>query len=312
MLAVCGEALVDMLPAACAGGRGFVPRPGGSPCNVAVGLARLDVPATFVGRVSTDPLGRLIRRHLASNGVDLRHVSEGPELTTLGFVHDPDGADVQYTFYAENSADRNLTVADLPETLGPEVEALHFGSISLVLEPAASAFAALMRRERGARLICLDPNVRPLLIERPAEYRARLETLVAMADLVKLSVADSGWLYPGTPVDVVAERWRALGPALVLVTLGPNGSTAHGAGGAASAPAVPVAVVDTVGAGDAFSAASLAWLHRHGRLDGPALAAMGEPELASLLRYANLASALTCARAGADPPRLQELEQTIA
>src|SRR6266700_832360 len=149
MVVVCGEALVDMLPATCAGGDGYVARPGGSPCNVTVGLARLDVPAAFLGRVSTDPLGGLIRRHLGSNGVDLRYVRDGSELTTLGFVHEPDGGDVQYRFYAENSADRNLTRSDLPATLGPEVAALHFGSISLVLEPVASALEHLMQRERG-------------------------------------------------------------------------------------------------------------------------------------------------------------------
>jgi fructokinase len=184
MIVVCGEALVDMLPATCDQGPGYVPRPGGSPANVAVGLARLDVPAAFLGRVSTDPLGGLIRRHLGSNGVDMRYVREGPELTTLGFVHDLGRAEVQYTFYAENSADRNLTRSDLPETLGEEVTALHFGSISMVLEPAASAFEELMRRERSGRLISLDPNVRPLLIDHPAAYTARLEELVAMSDLV--------------------------------------------------------------------------------------------------------------------------------
>jgi len=310
MVVVCGEALVDMLPAACQGGSGYVARPGGSPCNVAVGLARLDVPAGFLGRISTDPLGGLIRRHLEANRVDMRHVREGPELTTLGFVHDPGGDDVQYTFYAENSADRNLSPSDLPETLGAEVEALHLGSIAMVLEPAASTLEELVRRERGARVISLDPNVRPPLIDRPAAYRARLEGLVAMSDLVKLSATDSGWLYPGTPVDSVARRWLGLGPALVLVTLGAGGSTAHGRSGTASAPVVPVRVVDTVGAGDAFSAASLDWLHRRGRLDAAALAALQEPDLTDLLCYANRVSALTCARAGADPPSREEVDSS--
>jgi fructokinase len=307
MILACGEALVDMVAVPWGEGEAYVPRPGGSPCNVAIGLARLAVPAGFLGRLSTDPFGRLIRKHLQDNGVDTRYLREGREHTTLGFVHDARSAEVEYSFYAENSADRNLRPGDLPPVLGSDVRALHFGSISMVLEPAASTLEEFVRRERDARLVSLDPNVRPLVIDDAAAYRARLEGLVALADLVKLSSADAAWLYPGAPPASVASRWLELGAGLVVITLGPDGGTAFGQRATASAPAPPVQVVDTVGAGDAFTAGSLAWLHQNGSLERSCVADLGEPELRDLLRYANRVSALTCTRVGADPPWLREL-----
>jgi fructokinase len=307
VILTCGEALVDLVATSCGESEVYVPRPGGSPSNVAVGLARLEAPAAFLGRVSTDRFGRLIRQHLGSNGVDLRYVRDGPERTALGLVHDSLRAEVEYTFYAEDSADRNLQPSDLPDALAEDVQALHFGSFSTALEPTASTLEGFIRREASARLVSFDPNLRPRLVGDLTAYRTRLGRLVAMADLVKLSAADAGWLYPHTPLATVARRWLELGPALVVITRGPEGSTAYGPGATASAPAVAVEVVDTVGAGDAFTAGSLAWLHRSGRLKHADLAGLSEPELSELLRYANLVAALTCTRMGADPPSRHEV-----
>jgi fructokinase len=312
MILTCGEALVDMVATPWDESEVYVPRAGGSPSNVAVGLARLEVPAAFLGRISTDPFGRLIRQHLGSNRVDMRYVRDGPEHTALGFVHNSGRAEVEYTFYAEDSADRNLQASDLPETLAAEVQALHFGSFSMAREPTASTLEGFMRREVGARLVSFDPNVRPHLVGDPAAYRARLGRLVAMADLVKLSAADAAWLYPETPLATVARRWLELGPALVVVTCGPEGSTAYGPSATSSAPVASVVVKDTVGAGDAFTAGSLAWLHRSGRLERSELADLSESDLTELLRYANLVAALTCARMGADPPTQQEVAAASA
>jgi fructokinase len=312
MILTCGEALVDMVATPRDESEAYVARAGGSPSNVAVGLARLEVPAAFLSRISTDPFGRLIRQHLESNGVDMRYVREGPEHTALGFVHNSGRAEVEYTFYAEDSADRHLQPSDLPETLAVDVQALHFGSFSMAREPTASTLEGLMRREGGERLVSFDPNVRPRLVGDRAAYRDRLARLVAMADLVKLSAADAGWLYPDTPLVTVARRWLELGPALVVVTCGPDGSMAYGPSASSSAPMVPVEVKDTVGAGDAFTAGSLAWLHRSGRLKRSELAGLSESDLAELLRYANLVAALTCTRMGADPPSQQEVAAASA
>jgi fructokinase len=312
MILTCGEALVDMVATPWGEGEVYVPRAGGSPSNVAVGLARLEVPAAFLGRISTDPFGRLIRKHLRSNCVEMRYVRDGPEPTALGFVHNSQRAEVEYTFYAANSADRNLQPSDLPEGLAADVQALHFGSFSTALEPTASTLEGFVRREAGARLVSFDPNVRPLLVGDLGAYRVRIGRLVAMADLVKLSAADAGWLYPETPLAVVARRWLELGPALVVITRGSEGSTAYGPRATSSAPAILVEVKDTVGAGDAFTAGSLAWLYRSGRLERSELARLSESDLTELLRYANLVAALTCTRMGADPPSQQEVAAASA
>jgi fructokinase len=309
MIVVCGEALVDMVPSKCGAEQGYVPRPGGSPSNVAVGLARLEVPVALLSKVSSDPFGRLLRGHLQTNGVDLRYLVTGTEHTTLAFVVRREGQEEEYSFYAENSADRNLRPDEMPAAFAPEVSGIHFGSISLVLQPGAATLEERMRQEQGRLLISLDPNVRPFLIDDAAAYRTRLEGWVGAADFIKVSAADLAWLYPGVPADRVAREWLEMGPALVVVTLGSQGSTAHGRRAGAAAPPVPVKVVDTVGAGDSFTSGALAWLHNTGRPDRALLAELSEAELGELLGYAGLVSAFTCTRAGADPPSQAELAE---
>jgi fructokinase len=296
-----------MVPGQCGEERGYIPRPGGSPFNVAVGLARLGAPTGFLGRLSSDAFGRLLRGHLERNAVDTGYVSTGVEHTTLAFVHTGSGQDVEYNFYAENSADRSLGPRDLPAALAPKVEALHFGSFSLALEPAASTLEGLMRREHGKRLVTLDPNVRAQLVGERSAYIRRLEGLVAVTDLVKASAADLDWLYPGEQAEQVARRWLETGPAVIVVTRGGEGSSAYGQRSSAFAKAPQVEVVDTVGAGDSFTSGALAWLHNHERLAADRVAELTTPELEDLLSYAGRASALTVTRAGADPPTESEL-----
>ena len=183
MIVVSGEALVDFTPVRCGEGEGYLPHPGGSPYNVAVALGRLEAPVAFLGRISADAFGRFLRRHLAANGVDLRYLREGAEASTLAFVHLA-GGEPEFTFYGEGTADRQLRPEDLPPAFPRDVQALHGGSISLVLEPIASTLDGLMRRERTRRLISLDPNVRPGLIGDREAYLGRLEEWVASADLI--------------------------------------------------------------------------------------------------------------------------------
>ncbi len=280
MILVAGEALIDMTPARCGAGTGYLPHPGGSPYNVAIGLGRLDVPVAFLGRISTDALGRLLRRHLEASQVSLRYLVDAEEATTLAFVHMGDG-EPEYSFYSERTADRMLLPEHLPAIPGDA--AMHFGSISLALEPGASTLEGLMRRESRRRLLSLDPNVRPSLITDRDAYLRRLEGWVSLADLVKVSQADLAWLHPHQPPEAVASRWLEL----------------------------EVTVVDTVGAGDAFTSAALAWLHHQGALGRGGLEALDAAKLEVLLAYANGIAAQTCTRPGADPPRTQEVE-TVA
>lgn len=177
-----------------------------------------------------------------------------------------------------------------------------------MLEPIASTLDGLLRRERRKRLISLDPNVRPGLIRDREAYRGRLDEWVACADLIKVSRADLSWLYPQDPIDRAAERWRGMGPALVVVTLGEQGAQGFGPPGIVRVQGIPVCVVDTVGAGDAFTAGILAWLSHHGRLTREEVERLPEADLTHALHYANRVAALTSTRPGADPPRRREVE----
>jgi fructokinase len=309
VVVVSGEALIDFTSARFGTAEGYRAHPGGSPYNVAVGLGRLDAPVAFFGKISRDFFGERLRENLRDNSVDLRYLREGREPSTLAFVHAAEGKEPQYTFYGEGTADRRLLPEDVPPAFPQDVLALHFGSISLVLEPAATTLEGLMRREHGTRLVSLDPNVRPGLIADREAYRARLDGWVQVADVVKVSRADLSWVYPGDPVERVAERWRRMGPALIVITLGREGAAGWGGAGTLQVPGVSVRVVDTVGAGDAFTSGLLAWLHHHRRLTRDAVERLSPDELTHALGYANRVAALTCTRPGADPPRRADVDR---
>lgn len=306
MIVSCGEALVDFLPETDRFGRpAYRPANGGSLYNVAIGLGRLGIPAGFLGGISTDFFGEGLVRGLEASGVSTRYVTLLDRPTTLAFVS-LGGEEPQYAFYDAEAADRHWS-PDGGEPLGDDVDALHFGSISLLREPAADRFAALMVGQKGRRFLSLDLNVRPGMIGDPAAYRRRLDPLMEAADLVKASIADLDWFEPGRPVEDVAEDWLARGAGLVVVTRGAEGASAFGHAARADRPARPVRVVDTVGAGDSFMAGILAALEDGGRLTPAAPSGLQEEQLGAALDFAMRVAAVTCSRAGADPPRREEL-----
>lgn len=294
-----GEALIDFSPVQLGGETLYLPRAGGSPYNVAIGLGRLGVPAGFCGRISSDAFGRLLRRGLEKSRVSPAYLSVGSEPSSLAFVH-LEGGEAEYAFYSQGTASRMQLAEHLPEL--PDQAVLHFGSISLVLEPVASTLEGLMQKEAGRRFISLDPNIRPALIPDRQQYLGRLERWLGLVNLVKASEADIKWLYPGESVERVAERWLEHGPACVLVTLGSAGAFGLAKEGRVYVEAPQVNVVDTVGAGDAFMSGTLAWLQRAGALAADGIKRIGLDEIKQLLRYASRLAALTCERAGADPP----------
>jgi fructokinase len=308
MIVVCGEALVDLVPAPCGGETGFVPRLGGSPFNVAVGLGRLEVPTAYLGRLSQDGFGRRLAEHLSANGVDDRYTLHGAEHTALALVQLSETGVPEYGFYLEGSADRLLAPGDLPGGFGDEVSAVHFGSLGLVLEPGASTLESLMGREHGRRVVTLDPNVRPALIADRRAYERRLNGWLTRTNLVKVSAEDLDWLYPGHPPRDVIRDWLGRGPSVVVLTQGAGSAVALSARAEVEAPSPPVVVVDTVGAGDAFMAGLLAWFHHHGRMTPRELAVVAGDDLGEALRWAGRVAAVTCTRAGADPPRLAEVD----
>jgi fructokinase len=310
VVAVAGEALVDFVPA---GGPGvFRAAPGGSPANVAVGLARLQVRTRLLARIADDLLGHQLRAHLESNGVDLSFAARAAEPTSLAIVAVGRDGVVEYDFRVEGTADWQWRDHELAGALDGGVVALHAGSLALTMAPGADVLQRLLARAGQAMTVSYDPNCRPLLMGSPEAVRGRIESLVALADVVKASSDDLAWLLPDRPAEQVAEAWLAKGPALVVITLGPAGLLAASRqAGVLRVPGRVVEVVDTVGAGDACMAALLAGLHRRDLLGPdrrPALRALDAATLAALADEAVLAAALTCTRAGADPPTAGELQ----
>jgi fructokinase len=312
---VIGEALVDLVPA---GDELWRAAPGGSPANVAVGLARLGVPTRMGARLSADAFGRLLRDHLTGNGVDLSAAICAAEASSLAVVSvGPDGG-AEYDFRVQGTADWQWTDGELERLLSDPEQApaaVHMGSLAAILPPGAEPLRRLIERARHAATVSYDPNCRPLLMGERDAVLPQVLDFVAGADVVKASEDDLRWLYPDLAVAEVAVRWSRLGPALVVVTLGPSGALATAAAGQLRVPGRAVSVVDTVGAGDSFMAALLAGLSRRNVLGAArrsALRSLGGPEIEELLREAVVASALTCTRAGADPPTAAELSAALS
>jgi fructokinase len=306
MILCGGETLIDFIPTeARDGSPAYRPANGGSVHNVALTLGRLGVPVGFVGGVSTDFFGDALVGGLEANGVSTVHVTRLPLPTTLAFVK-MEGSEARYAFFDAEAADRHWRLQDMP-AVGPEVTTLQFGGISLIRRPAADAYADLMRREAGRRLIAVDANIRPGLVRDEADYRARLDLFFRRAHVIKVSDADLEWIDAGCHPAEFAARWLSHEARLVLVTKGEEGAAIFGRNGAIARPAVPVTVADTVGAGDAFMGGTLAALHDRAWLDRARLDALQDRDLEAVLDFALAAAAITCSRIGADPPRRGEL-----
>ena len=310
MILCCGEALIDFVPLADV--RAYRPYPGGSVFNIAVGLGRLGTPVGFFSKMSNDFFGDLLVDYLLQNGVNTDYCLRAPGETTLAFVSLPDEKhkEPQFLFYANDTVDRNLNVADLPSHLPDEIKALHFGSISLVMEPGATSLETLMKRESRKRIISLDPNIRPGLITDKVTYRNRFEKWVELVDILRLSLADLTWLYPGVEPENIIQRWFSQGISLCILTMGPEGAIGYTSNGIiASASAPQIEVADTVGAGDTFLAAALTLLNQEKVLyQREKLRNLSENQLAACLAYANRAAAINCSRRGANPPYSHEME----
>lgn len=312
MIGVCGEALIDFTPVERDSELAYIPHPGGSPFNVAIGLARLGEPTAFIGKISNDRFGDLLHSHLTDNGVDLRWLSRGGEPSALAFVIPDGNGGHDFAFYGMDTAEQSLTLADIQDTFPDDLTALHFGSYSLMLGSSADAYEQIMRRESDKRLISLDPNVRPALFPDRALYQQRIEGLLPFTTLVKASEEDFAWLYPDEGVEEVAARWLDVGPSLVVATLGNEGATGLTADATAKSAGRRIDAADTVGAGDAFMSALLARLGARNLLNKEMIAALSQAEISDALAYANTAAAITCAREGADPPQKTEVEQFSA
>lgn len=302
LITVLGEALIDLVPGAGPGD--YHARPGGSPFNVAIGLARLGHRTALMARLADNAFGRLLRAHAAAEDIDLGSAPSAGEPTTLAVVSLSDGAQADYDFYIEGTADWQWTEAEASR-IPADTAVFHVGSLASWTEPGYGHIfnAAADLHVRGDALISYDPNIRPALLEHPIRARALVERYVCIAHIVKASRDDVEWLYPDASLDYVSTHWLGLGALLVVITDGPRGAYVFREGAPPMhRPGHAVHVVDTIGAGDAFTSALLGGLVRRGLRTPDRLWAPAAGLLAAAVDEAVLVSAVTCERVGADPP----------
>jgi fructokinase len=310
--AVIGEALLDIVQPEPGGP--YVARPGGGPLNIAVGLQRLGHDTHLLARLSTGALGATVLRYAEANGLDVSACVRTDKQATLAFATFDDQQRASYDFYVQGTADWGWTDDELSR-LPAAAQVLHTGSLATMLAPGAAALARLCvrLRDEGQRLLSFDPNVRPALAGDRAAAVAQVEAFVACAHVVKASDADLSWLYPDHDLHETLDHWVTLGPSFVVVTAGADGCQAITASGdKIEVAGERVAVVDTIGAGDAFAAGLLSGLLDAGLATPSALSTITAEVATAVLRRATLVAALTCQRPGVDPPTRGEYAAVAA
>jgi fructokinase len=306
-IVVCGESLLDVF------GNGETPTGlaldavvGGSPLNVAMGLARLGQDAVFFGAVSTDFLGARIERTIRAEGIRTDALVRCDAPTTLSLVGVDTAGQPSYRFYGSGGADRQLRTEHLG-VLPAQIDALHFGSYACVVEPIASTIRALVEVRYQGAVISYDPNVRLNVEPDLAVWRANVAWMASRTHVLKLSDEDFERLYPDSTPDAQAAVWLAAGVKLVMLTRGGDGALAWTAAGRIEVSAPKVSVQDTVGAGDTFQAATLTALAELGLLTPAGVASLTLAQVEQVARFAAQAAAITCTRRGPDLPRRAEL-----
>jgi len=307
LILVAGEALIDLVPSSEAADE-LAAHPGGGPFNAARTIGRLERPVSYLGRMSRDRFGQRMEQLLVEDNVRLDAIVHTDEPTTLALADvDPQGV-ARYRFYTEGTSAAGLTPEAALAARPNEVQIVHAGTLALVLEPVASAIEAVIERLSRHALVLIDPNIRPDVIADPDAYRARLERVLAMSHVLKVSEEDIDWLAPGRrSVDAVRELLDA-GPSVGLLTRGPSGALVITRTAEVAVPSPRTKVVDTIGAGDAFGGGFVAWWHARG---------LGRDDLGVIdttveaTEFACLVAARTCAKPGASPPRLSELEAGV-
>lgn len=301
MILCAGEALIDMLPRQTAANEtAFAPLAGGSVFNTSIALGRLGAPVQFFCGLSSDLFGDVLRDELTASKVDSSPSNISDRPTTLAFVTLTNGH-ASYAFYDENTAGRMITPDDLPDV---SADAIFFGGISLVVEPCAAAYQTLLLREAATSVTMIDPNIRPSFITDETAYRTRLASMFAVADIVKTSDEDLAWITGGTDANALFEGTSV---QIILLTRGADGVTVVTRDGSADVPAVKAKVVDTVGAGDTFSAGFLANLEARGLLTKTTITSATMDDLTAAAAFGAKVAAITVSRAGANPPWASEL-----
>lgn len=310
MILSIGEALIDFIYSEKEGIPVFRPVPGGSPMNTAIAMSRLEVPVSFLCKISSDMFGEMIMKHISSNAVNTSTIIRDKAPTTLGFAKITQGI-ANYAFYTNGSADRSITTEELLDsanTLADKITCMQVGSISLALTPGADAITEFVLSRPTDCVLSFDPNIRADLIEDRESFIKRMLRLFSSANIVKISDEDLSWIFPDVEsLKEGAEKILNLGAQACIITNGKHGSFWYSKLVQVQEPIYDIPVVDTIGAGDTFHGGLLAYLHHNNLLKPEALETISAGQAKAALVYATKAAAITCSRQGANPPTRKEL-----
>jgi fructokinase len=304
-IAILGEALIDFKSTGNLAFQGFI---GGSSLNVATATSRLGQATSFLTQISTDLFGSSLKEHMNKNQIDTTFVLESSAPSTLAFVEER-GGQAHFTFLGNGAADTLYNPEPRPE-LPTSLQFMQFGSISLLTEPTSSSIAQIVANHRERVTVVFDPNCRPSLTPDLAGYKKKLENWLKLAHLVKVSDQDLSWLEPDKTLEEVAQDWLSRGPKAVIITRGEHGSMLFRAGKPNLEIETPkVKVIDTVGAGDTFTAGLMVGLLEHGHSNSAQLETHSNETWLAVMRFAAVSAAINCTRAGANPPTRDEVRQ---
>jgi fructokinase len=306
-IAILGEALIDFKSTGALAFQGFI---GGSSLNVATATSRLGQATTFLTQISSDLFGASLREHMTKNGIDTSHVLQSDGHTTLAFVEERNGQ-AHFSFMNSRAADTMYDPQPRP-ILPNNLKFMQFGSISLLTDPTSSSITEIIGKHRSSLnhnvTVVFDPNCRPALTPDLEGYKRKLRNWLRLAHVVKVSDQDLGWLEPDKALDDVAAEWISQGPSVVIITRGEHGSSLYRAGHERlQVPTPKVSVIDTVGAGDTYTAGLMVSLLEHGHERAEQLATHSDQTWLEVMQFAAQAAAINCTRAGANPPTRAEV-----
>ncbi|MBN2626387.1 MAG: carbohydrate kinase [Spirochaetales bacterium] len=305
MVISLGEALIDFISRKDLEFAGF---PGGSPFNTSVALSRLGVPVQFLGRVSTDMFGQQLMDYLTANGVGTEITLRAEAPTTLSFVKKQPDGQARYAFFSNGASDKSWPREEMDRVIIPEkARMIHFGSISFSQEPCGSTLENFLKTRCGKLLLSFDPNIRPSLVPDREVYMDRFHALCPLSTVIKLSDEDLEWLYPETSREEALDSLLERGVTLIALTEGKKGARLITKQHNVTTPLYDLPVADTIGAGDTFHGAILAYFHDRQWFDRETIAALNAEQLKDLGEYANKAAGINCSRSGANPPTTAEM-----
>jgi len=320
MILCVSEAVIDMFQKKNQGADDvFMPLPGGCCYNTSIAVRKLGVESAFLGRISENFFGDIQIKRLREYNVKENFIIRCKENPILAFIKTEEGKEPQYAFYDEGTADRLLSANEIKfciqKNTNIKISAVVFGSVLTAMEPAASSIEKLIIKEAAKKtVIAFDPNIRPYFIRNKEAYIKRFKKWASLCTIAKISSEDFQYIFPETQPEEALKKMINLGTRLAIVTLGGKGAVAllkRGDGTVIRSYAEGIKnikIADTVGAGDTFQGAFLAFLELNGKLSHNAVINLNEKDLNEALVFANKAAAIVCTRDGAQPPCLNEVE----